>query len=112
MQELTIQINFFSLGKDEGTTRATVIRATTDSPMSPPPCGSTMSLAKQIAQKTATTTLYAPKSLLDIWCQRVTPRDRRPDFHGRANSDGPRAKLYPNLKENAQPGRGEPVIEA
>ncbi|XP_014212606.1 integrator complex subunit 13 [Copidosoma floridanum] len=96
------------LGKEETTTRATVIRATTDSPMSPPPSGSTTTLAKQL-QKSS---LLATKSLLDIWLHRTAPRDRRPDFHGRAG--GLKAKLYPNLKENGggQATRGEPVVEA
>ena len=89
------------------TARATVIRATTDSPMSPPGCTS-VSLGKQLLK----TSLYAPKSLLDIWVQRSTPKERTPDFHGRVNSDGPRAKLYPNVKENQGREAREPVIEA
>ncbi|XP_001607514.1 protein asunder [Nasonia vitripennis] len=98
------------LDKEDVTARATVIRATTDSPMSPPPCPSA-SLAKQLHSKS----LYAlPRSLLDIWLQRSAPKDRRPDFHGRVNSDGPRAKLYPNLKENnqARENRNSEPVEA
>ncbi|XP_063981652.1 integrator complex subunit 13 [Diachasmimorpha longicaudata] len=80
-----------SIGKEEPT-RASVIRATTDSPMSPPSITPTP-LAKQL-QKSG-----APKSFLDIWLQRSAPKERRPEFHGRLNSDGPKAKLYPNLKD-------------
>ncbi|XP_066593100.1 integrator complex subunit 13 [Prorops nasuta] len=82
------------LGKDDGASRASVIRATTDSPMSPPSTTS-VPLGKQVAKA-------APKSLLDIWLQRSSPKEKKPDFHGRINSDGPKAKLYANLKE---PGR-------
>ena len=68
-----------------------------------------MPLAKQLAKSS----LYAPKSLLDIWYQRSAPRERKPEFHGRVTADGPRAKLYPNLKEGqSREGRGEPVVEA
>lgn len=95
--------------KEDPTVRATVIRATTDSPMSPPPV--IVSLGKSTLLKNSSK--FSAKSLLDIWYARSTPRDRRPEFHGRLNSDGPRAKLYPNLKEHdKREARGEPVIEA
>ncbi|XP_034935806.1 integrator complex subunit 13 [Chelonus insularis] len=92
-----------NVNKDE-TLRASVIRATTDSPMSPPPSCPSTPLTKQ-AQKNSTS-----KTLLEIWLQRMTPKERRPDFHGRINSDGPKAKLYPNLKETGREPR-EPILE-
>ncbi|XP_015590827.1 integrator complex subunit 13 [Cephus cinctus] len=94
------------LGKEDITARASVIRATTDSPMSPPPCTS-VSLGKQLHKGS----LYTPKSLLDIWLQRSAPKERKPEFHGRIQSDGPKAKLYPNLKEPGREPR-EPILEA
>lgn len=83
-----------SFGKEDGTARVSVIRATTDSPMSPPASVS-IPLTKQLLKGN----IAASKSLLDIWLQRSAPKDRKPDFHGRLNSDGLKAKLYPNLKE-------------
>lgn len=99
-----MNIQFISIPKEEIVARASVIRATTDSPMSPPSSTST-SLIKQIQKNTSS------KSLLDIWIQRSLPKERRPEFHGRLNSDGPRAKLYPNLKEVGREPR-EPMLEA
>ncbi|XP_057317996.1 integrator complex subunit 13 [Microplitis mediator] len=90
------------IGKEETTARASVIRATTDSPMSPPACTATP--IKQERKPSIS------KSLLDIWLQRSAPKDRRPEFHGRLNSDGPRAKLYPNLKETGREPR-ETLVE-
>ncbi|KAK0096332.1 hypothetical protein PV326_005787 [Microctonus aethiopoides] len=95
---------FDSIPKEEIVARASVIRATTDSPMSPPSSTST-SLIKQTQKN------ISSKSLLDIWIQRSLPKERRPEFHGRLNSDGPRAKLYPNLKEVGREPR-EPMLEA
>ncbi|XP_011638452.1 integrator complex subunit 13 isoform X1 [Pogonomyrmex barbatus] len=83
-----------SFGKEDVTARVSVIRATTDSPMSPPASVS-IPLAKQLHKGN----IAASKSLLDIWLQRSAPKDRKPDFHGRINSDGLKAKLYPNLKD-------------
>lgn len=60
--------------------------------MSPPPMTATP-LSKQL-QKSG-----GPKSLLDIWLQRSAPKERRPEFHGRLTTDGPKAKLYPNFKD-------------
>ncbi|XP_046750559.1 integrator complex subunit 13 [Diprion similis] len=94
------------LGKEDVMARASVIRATTDSPMSPPLCTGS-SLGKQIHKGT----FYAPKTLLDIWLQRSASKERKPDFHGRLNSDGFKAKLYPNLKEPGREPR-EAILEA
>ncbi|XP_012269667.1 integrator complex subunit 13 [Athalia rosae] len=94
------------LGKEDVMARASVIRATTDSPMSPPPC-SNSSLGKQLHKGV----FHPPKTLLDIWLQRSAPKERKPDFHGRVNSDGFKAKLYPNLKEIGREPR-EAILEA
>ncbi|KAJ8664971.1 hypothetical protein QAD02_006633 [Eretmocerus hayati] len=102
------------LGKDDGATRATVIRATTDSPMSPPGNSSSSSLAKQLLKSAAGLYSTAPRSLLDIWLSRSAPRERRPEFVGRLSAEGPRAKLYPNLQKegSGREERVQPVIEA
>ncbi|XP_046821860.1 integrator complex subunit 13 [Vespa velutina] len=92
-------------GKEDGTARASVIRATTDSPMSPP-ASTSISLGKQIHKGNH----HTPKTLLDIWLQRSTPKEKKPDFHGRINSDGLKAKLYPNLKESGREPR-ETILE-
>ncbi|KMQ90411.1 protein asunder-like protein [Lasius niger] len=93
-----------SFGKEDGTARVSVIRATTDSPMSPPASVS-MPLNKQLHKANA-----GSKSLWDIWLQRSAPKDRKPDFHGRINSDGLKAKLYPNLKDTGREPR-ETILE-
>lgn len=71
------------------TQRATVIRATTDSPLSPP-------LQSNRARP-------YPRSLLDIWIAKTT-KPKRPDFVGRITAEplprGSLAKLYPNLKDS------------
>lgn len=82
-----------------------MIRATTDSPMSPP-ASTSISLGKQIHKGNH----HTPKTLLDIWLQRSTPKEKKPDFHGRINSDGLKAKLYPNLKESGREPR-ETILE-
>ncbi|CAG5094071.1 Similar to INTS13: Integrator complex subunit 13 (Homo sapiens) [Cotesia congregata] len=91
------------IGKEETGGRASVIRATTDSPMSPPACTATPAIKQERK-------ISVSKSLLDIWLYRSMPKDRRPEFHGRVNSDGPRAKLYPNLKEIGREPR-ETIVE-
>ena len=96
------EILFFRLGKDDSTARATVIRATTDSPMSPPPVATT---AVKLQRG-----LYSQRSLLDIWLQRSAPKDKAPEFAGRLNCEGLKAKLYPNLKEAGREPR-EAMIE-
>ncbi|KAK9885182.1 hypothetical protein WA026_010691 [Henosepilachna vigintioctopunctata] len=84
------------------TQRASVIRATTDSPMSPPPLAS---IAVSLTSRS--TGIYAtPRSLLDI----MNSQDKskaRPEFFGRSG-DSLVAKLYPNLKtENDRGPRTE-----
>lgn len=86
--------------------RASVIRATTDSPMSPPPLASIVPpLSRTVIARNAG--MYsAPKTLFDIF----TAQDKtkaRPDFCGRVSGETV-AKLYPNLKsENDRGPRGE-----
>ncbi|XP_015175959.1 PREDICTED: protein asunder homolog [Polistes dominula] len=92
-------------GKEDGTARASVIRATTDSPMSPP-ASTSISVGKQLHKGNH----HTPKTLLDIWFQRSTPKEKKPDFHGRINSEGSKAKLYPNLKESGREPR-ETILE-
>ncbi|KAF4519223.1 hypothetical protein B566_EDAN015329 [Ephemera danica] len=69
--------------------RASVIRATTDSPLSPPP-------QAQIPRP-----LGPAPTLLDIWLNKINTEQTRkkPDFIGRtATPVGTIARLYPNLK--------------
>lgn len=70
-----------------------------------PPGSVSISLSKQLHKGNV-----GSKSLLDIWLQRSASKDRKPDFHGRINSDGPKAKLYPNLKDVGREPR-EPILE-
>lgn len=70
-----------------------------------PPANVSMPLNKQLHKTNA-----GSKSLLDIWLQRSAPKDRKPDFHGRINSDGLKAKLYPNLKDTGREPR-ETILE-
>lgn len=89
----------------EGNQRASVIRATTDSPMSPPPLAS-------IAQPVSRNPLRGSdsRSLLDIFLS-TEKVNKRPDFNGRA-TDGVVAKLYPNLKSDNDRGpRGDGGME-
>ena len=75
--------------------------------MSPPACPS-MSLAKQLQKGQP----HVPaKSLLDIWLQRSAPKEKKPEFHGRLNSDGLKAKLYPNLKDTSGREPREPILD-
>nr|XP_050852262.1 integrator complex subunit 13 isoform X3 [Vespula vulgaris] len=92
-------------GKEDGIARASVIRATTDSPMSPP-ASTSISFGKQFHKGNH----HAPKTLLDIWLQRSTPKEKKPEFHGRINCEGIIAKLYPNLKESGREPR-ETILE-
>lgn len=88
--------------------RASVIRATTDSPMSPPPLTSIATpLLKNVLTRPGG--IYStPRTLYDIF----TAQDKskhRPDFAGRTN-DNSIAKLYPNLKlDNDRGPRADPM---
>ncbi|KRT78896.1 hypothetical protein AMK59_6466, partial [Oryctes borbonicus] len=82
---------------DQDVQRASVIRATTDSPMSPPPLASiSLPLSKQAVSRSSGGIYSAPRSLLDVF-QSQDKSKLRPDFAGRT-TDGKIAKLYPNLK--------------
>lgn len=76
--------------------RASVIRATTDSPMSPPPLTSIVApLSRMVVARNAG--MYsAPKTLYDIFAAQDKTKTR-PDFCGRTSGETV-AKLYPNLK--------------
>nr|CAD7443228.1 unnamed protein product [Timema bartmani] len=106
------------LGKSSDTqpesgVRASVIRATTDSPMSPPPVSiSAPSVVPRSLSRSASgaNSIYSrPQSLLDLWLSRtLAARETRPEFHGRLNSevlpDGTlRTKLYPFIMDDQGP---------
>lgn len=83
--------------------RASVIRATTDSPMSPPPLAN---IVAPLARTVTRSGYAAPKTLYDIFMAQEKVKTR-PDFCGRVGGEIV-AKLYPNLKgESGQSGRGE-----
>lgn len=92
------------LDTSDGTQRASVIRATTDSPMSPPP------LANITNPLSRNNRHGGSRSLLEILMANQQPTTKKPEFHGR-KGDNP-AKLYPNLKiENDRGPRGEGGME-
>ncbi|XP_044760049.1 protein asunder [Coccinella septempunctata] len=72
--------------------RASVIRATTDSPMSPPPLSNVASSSTSRSNISSS----APKSLYEMFLAWQKPKSR-PEFAGRAGGSLV-AKLYPNLK--------------
>lgn len=78
--------------------RASVIRATTDSPMSPPPLSNIASASTSRASGSSSN-----KNLYDMFLAMNKPKSR-PEFAGRMG-DGLKAKLYPNLKadRNSKP---------
>lgn len=87
-----------SAAQNDITHRATVIRATTDSPMSPP-----LQSSRHRPYPAS-----SPRSLLDLWIAR-TAKPKRPDFAGRMTAEplprgGSMAKLYPylNLDNNSR----------
>ncbi|PSN39663.1 Protein asunder [Blattella germanica] len=101
--------------------RASVIRATTDSPMSPPPVS--MNSSPSVPSRSSHlrtgpisgSSIYSgPRTVLDIWVSRSSTeqrlRETREEFAGRLNAEtttggGSVAKLYPNLKEGDRGGR-------
>lgn len=85
--------------------RASVIRATTDSPMSPPPLASIVPPLSRTAVARNSGMYSAPKSLYDI----IMAQDKtkaRPPLCGRASGETV-AKLYPNLKGEGDRGPRE-----
>ncbi|GLV34715.1 asunder [Carabus blaptoides fortunei] len=89
----------------DGNQRASVIRATTDSPMSPPPLASiAQPISRNLLRSSET------RSLLDIFLS-TEKVNKRSDFNGRV-ADGVIAKLYPNLKnDNDRGSRGDGGME-
>ncbi|RZF33651.1 hypothetical protein LSTR_LSTR007029 [Laodelphax striatellus] len=86
-----------TLGGGDGTHRASVIRATTDSPMSPPPLMQPNNRGRH-------------RTLLEIFVARQKAEDaknKRPEFYGRQHPNrtlpggGSIYELYPNLKVDA-----------
>ncbi|XP_021942425.1 integrator complex subunit 13 [Zootermopsis nevadensis] len=121
LRELDQFGKFSEASPNEYVPRATVIRATTDSPMSPPPISMTPSPSVPSRPSllrsgpTAGGSIYSgPRTVLDIWVSRTSTeqrsRDMRQEFAGRLNGDaiaggGSITKLYPNLKDSDCGGR-------
>lgn len=83
-----------------------MIRATTDSPMSPPPLTSIAPALSRQASNRASGIYSTPRSLFDIFVSQDKTKARA-EFCGRTNENGI-AKLYPNIKsENERHTRGE-----
>ncbi|KAJ1527268.1 hypothetical protein ONE63_008791 [Megalurothrips usitatus] len=98
--------------------RVSVIRATTDSPLSPPPSSAAMPLTGLRGHSRAHS-IYSsgPRTVLDyLITSNADTKGNRPEFHGLINSDvGPNgnkvAKLYAHL--SAQDGsKGDPLNDA
>lgn len=102
----------------EPAARASVIRATTDSPMSPPPATKSAAPAPKVAPNRHSTIYSAPRTVMDIYVARInaenkTTRDKRPDFHGRLSGEKI-AVLYPkkSKEDNVELNCGdEPMVE-
>lgn len=96
--------------------RVSVIRATTDSPMSPPPLTSItppLSRAYTTATTTSTTTTTNTRTLLDMFAQQNDKqRTTKPEFYGRVHGI---TKLYANSGKhegnNGAVSRGEGGME-
>ncbi|KAJ8971268.1 hypothetical protein NQ314_000789 [Rhamnusium bicolor] len=88
--------------------RASVIRATTDSPMSPPPLTSIASPLSRAALSRSGSIYNTQRTLLEIFTSQEKGKSR-PEFAGR-QGDSLVAKLYPNLKtEDRGPREGMEV---
>ncbi|KAB0793824.1 hypothetical protein PPYR_13444 [Photinus pyralis] len=83
------------MAKSDSDVRASVIRATTDSPMSPPPLASIASPMARNNQNRAGGIYATKRSLYDIFMAQDKSKTRL-DFAGRTGDNV--AKLYPNLK--------------
>ncbi|XP_046991283.1 integrator complex subunit 13 isoform X2 [Schistocerca americana] len=113
---------FGKLGEtsSEFSSRATVIRATTDSPMSPPPASATVGIVSTtrvppVGHRSAAvgSSIYSgPRTFLDVWVERVASRsDTKLEFSGRLSGDplpggGSIARLYPNVKDASESRTG------
>nr|CAD7408311.1 unnamed protein product [Timema poppensis] len=110
---LPLRLGKSSDTQPESGVRVSVIRATTDSPMSPPPVSmSAPSVVPRSLSRgsSGANSIYSrPQSLLDLWLSRtLAARETRPEFHGRLNSevlpDGTlRTKLYPFIMDDQGP---------
>ncbi|KAJ8945263.1 hypothetical protein NQ318_016685 [Aromia moschata] len=88
--------------------RASVIRATTDSPMSPPPLASIAPPLSRAALSRSGSIYNTQRTLLEIFTSQDKGKSR-PEFVGR-QGDSLAAKLYPNLKtEDRGPREGMEV---
>lgn len=86
--------------------RASVIRATTDSPMSPPPLASIAPPLSRTAMNRSRGIYNTQRTLLEIFTASQDKAKSRPEFAGR-QGDGLVAKLYSNLKsEDRGPREG------
>ncbi|KAK7791139.1 hypothetical protein R5R35_008573 [Gryllus longicercus] len=95
----------------EYVSRASVIRATTDSPMSPPPVSvTTPPTIRTVRPSLPGGSIYSgPRTFLDMWVSRSSAeqkavKEARPEFLGRTNGEGlpgggSLAKLYTHLKD-------------
>lgn len=107
LRELDVMTSKYSenYGVDSSVGRATVIRATTDSPMSPPPVSKSASPLlsnSRSGRSTATSSIYSgPRTLMDLWSGKISAegrcvKEKRPEFFGRVNS----TTLYSNLTKD------------
>lgn len=95
------------LFKEPDGQRASVIRATTDSPMSPPPLASIAAPLSRSTSNRSSGIYSTHRSLYDILSVSQEKTKTRPDFCGRSN-DQPITKLYQNLVLETERGsRGE-----
>lgn len=108
LDEALNQLDSIGPSKDENAQRVSVIRATTDSPMSPPPLANiTPSFSRQSSTKGS---LYnSQRSLYEIFATMQEKGKSRPEFAGR-QGDSLVAKLYPNLKTDDGGPRGESAM--
>ncbi|EFA08805.1 protein asunder [Tribolium castaneum] len=90
---------------DSDAPRASVIRATTDSPMSPPPLTSINPPVAKSGTSRSGGIYSAPRTLLDIFTSQEKVKSR-PEFSGRL-AGGAVAKLYANHKYADSGSRGE-----
>lgn len=101
----------FAAKAEQKVQRASVIRATTDSPMSPPPL-TTITPMLSRGNRNSNGNVYGngPKSLLDIFSSQQEKGKSRAEFEGRSG-DSLVAKLYPNLKVDDRGPREQMEVE-
>ncbi|XP_018561790.1 protein asunder [Anoplophora glabripennis] len=109
LDEALNQLDNIGPGKSEELPRASVIRATTDSPMSPPPLASIAPPLSRTMSRSRGIYNTQHRTLLEIFTASQDKGKSRPDFAGR-QGDSLVAKLYPNLKtEDRGPREGMEV---